>query len=176
MIVSVCGLPSDSKVSFPGDLPYRSRRERVMGIEPTLPAWKAGTLPLSYTRETHDPGPFFCDLEGQSGRRDGDGLVLSGLRIIIRRGMGGAGFEPAKAMPPDLQSGPFSHLGIHPFRRRFARRGSGTNSRLPTRRLPRMIRAGGESRTHNRRFTKPVLCRLSYASLGQAMKLPTIPS
>ncbi len=28
--------------------------------------------------------------------------------------MGGAGFEPAKAMPPDLQSGPFSHLGIHP--------------------------------------------------------------
>ena len=26
-------------------------------------------------------------------------------------------------------------------------------------------RAGGESRTHNRRFTKPVLCRLSYASI-----------
>ena len=25
--------------------------ERVMGIEPTLPAWKAGALPLSYTRE-----------------------------------------------------------------------------------------------------------------------------
>lgn len=24
--------------------------ERVMGIEPTQPAWKAGTLPLSYTR------------------------------------------------------------------------------------------------------------------------------
>jgi hypothetical protein len=22
-----------------------------MGIEPTLPAWKAGTLPLSYTRD-----------------------------------------------------------------------------------------------------------------------------
>ena len=29
--------------------------------------------------------------------------------------MGGAGFEPAKAMPPDLQSGPFGRLGIHPF-------------------------------------------------------------
>src|SRR4029077_3353023 len=29
-------------------------------------------------------------------------------------GMGGAGFEPAKALPPDLQSGPFSHSGIHP--------------------------------------------------------------
>src|SRR6476620_4638839 len=26
------------------------RLERVMGIEPTWPAWKAGTLPLSYTR------------------------------------------------------------------------------------------------------------------------------
>jgi hypothetical protein len=25
--------------------------ERVMGIEPTWPAWKAGTLPLSYTRD-----------------------------------------------------------------------------------------------------------------------------
>ena len=27
-----------------------SRRERVMGIEPTYPAWKAGVLPLNYTR------------------------------------------------------------------------------------------------------------------------------
>ena len=26
------------------------RHERVMGIEPTQPAWKAGALPLSYTR------------------------------------------------------------------------------------------------------------------------------
>ena len=25
--------------------------ERVVGIEPTWPAWKAGTLPLSYTRD-----------------------------------------------------------------------------------------------------------------------------
>ena len=25
--------------------------ERVAGIEPAWPAWKAGTLPLSYTRE-----------------------------------------------------------------------------------------------------------------------------
>jgi hypothetical protein len=29
--------------------------ERVMGIEPTWPAWKAGTLPLSYTR-ADEPG------------------------------------------------------------------------------------------------------------------------
>src|SRR5271165_4496387 len=57
-----------------------------MGIEPTPPAWKAGALPLSYTR------------------------VKSRARLI----MGGAGFEPAKAVPPDLQSGPFGRLGIHP--------------------------------------------------------------
>ena len=28
--------------------------ERVMGIEPTYPAWKAGALPLSYTRLNTD--------------------------------------------------------------------------------------------------------------------------
>jgi hypothetical protein len=27
--------------------------ERVMGIEPTPPAWKAGALPLSYTRDIY---------------------------------------------------------------------------------------------------------------------------
>ncbi len=29
--------------------------ERVMGIEPTYPAWKAGVLPLNYTREGFNP-------------------------------------------------------------------------------------------------------------------------
>jgi hypothetical protein len=28
-------------------------RERVTGIEPAWPAWKAGALPLSYTRAPH---------------------------------------------------------------------------------------------------------------------------
>ena len=28
--------------------------ERVMGIEPTRPAWKAGVLPLNYTRITRN--------------------------------------------------------------------------------------------------------------------------
>ena len=28
----------------------RIKMERVMGIEPTRPAWKAGILPLNYTR------------------------------------------------------------------------------------------------------------------------------
>ena len=31
-------------------LSYRRMMERVMGIEPTRPAWKAGILPLNYTR------------------------------------------------------------------------------------------------------------------------------
>jgi hypothetical protein len=41
--------------------------------------------------------------------------------------------------------------------------------------LARHGRAGGESLTHNRRFTKPVLCRLSYASVHEAVKFPNIP-
>ena len=76
--------------------------------------------------------------------------------------MGGAGFEPAKALPPDLQSGPFGRLGIHPFQLRSRRRRGreepiGFTSNRPS-------RAGGETRTLNPRFTKPMLCRLSYAS------------
>ena len=30
-----------------------NKKERVMGIEPTYPAWKAGVLPLNYTRIFH---------------------------------------------------------------------------------------------------------------------------
>ena len=37
------------------------------------------------------------------------------------RVVGGAGFEPAKAMPPDLQSGPVDRLGIRPSGRRRTR-------------------------------------------------------
>ncbi len=33
---------------YPPEL--QARMERVMGIEPTRPAWKAGILPLNYTR------------------------------------------------------------------------------------------------------------------------------
>ena len=28
----------------------KQKNKRVMGIEPTYPAWKAGVLPLNYTR------------------------------------------------------------------------------------------------------------------------------
>ena len=33
---------------YPPEL--QAHMERVMGIEPTRPAWKAGVLPLNYTR------------------------------------------------------------------------------------------------------------------------------
>ena len=36
------------KSMFSGD-----KKERVMGIEPTYPAWKAGVLPLNYTRKKY---------------------------------------------------------------------------------------------------------------------------
>ena len=45
------------QVLYPAELqarircpPGRFHLERVMGIEPTQPAWKAGVLPLNYTR------------------------------------------------------------------------------------------------------------------------------
>ena len=59
-----------------------------MGIEPTLSAWKAEVLPLNYTRENCTA--FFTSM------------------------VEGVGFEPTKAEPPDLQSGPFNHSGTPP--------------------------------------------------------------
>lgn len=32
---------------------YGAALERMMGIEPTRPAWEAGVLPLNYTRMLH---------------------------------------------------------------------------------------------------------------------------
>ena len=60
--------------------------ERVKGIEPSQPAWKAGTLPLSYTR-------------------------IFNLYKVVEDG----GFEPPKAMLTDLQSAPFGRSGNPPF-------------------------------------------------------------
>ncbi len=87
-----------------------------MGIEPTLPAWKAGTLPLSYTRVgSVPPGPLDpkiedarrgCWLGGGPGRSPSFSLgafasfwaALSVHDPAGRTGaVGGAGFEPAKA-------------------------------------------------------------------------------
>ena len=61
-----------------------------MGIEPTQSAWKAGVLPLNYTRET-----------------------LS-LKLVE-----GGGFEPPKVEPADLQSDPFGRSGTPPLSSNF---------------------------------------------------------
>ena len=42
--------------------------ERVMGIGPTQPAWKAGTLPLSYTR-THIPNYYITFEKSSSNKK-----------------------------------------------------------------------------------------------------------
>ena len=57
-----------------------------MGIEPTQSAWKAGVLPLNYTRDFKK----FMMVEG-------------------------GGFEPPKAEPADLQSDPFGRSGTPPI-------------------------------------------------------------
>ena len=56
-----------------------------MGIEPTQSAWKAGVLPLNYTR------------------RSNSNLMVEG-----------GGFEPPKVEPADLQSDPFGRSGTPP--------------------------------------------------------------
>ena len=68
--------------------------ERVMGIEPTPSAWKAEVLPLNYTRRWSTHGV----------------TCLSHHRCLVE----GAGFEPAKAEPADLQSAPVDRLGTPP--------------------------------------------------------------
>ncbi len=73
--------------------------ERVKGIEPSQPAWKAGALPLSYTRVTFSSS------------------IDRFLPAKLPSNLGEAGFEPAKALPPDLQSGPFGRSGIPPLER-----------------------------------------------------------
>ena len=46
-------LPAERIAFLPSAKPAEGGRsvERVMGIEPTRPAWKAGVLPLNYTRK-----------------------------------------------------------------------------------------------------------------------------
>lgn len=74
-----------------------------MGIEPTPSAWKAEVLPLNYTRLFHhnrlQPTPF----------RHHHARICAQTTMVE-----GAGFEPAKAEPSDLQSDPVDRLGTPP--------------------------------------------------------------
>ncbi len=75
--------------------------ERVAGIEPAQPAWKAGVLPLNYTR-----------------------LIFSALTSVpsSRTSIGGGGWiRTTEACASDLQSDPFGHSGTPPTRTRKGR-------------------------------------------------------
>jgi hypothetical protein len=90
----------------------RRMKKRVEGIEPSSLAWKAIALPLSYTRNW----PF----GGFAGLTTGKDSFASRLTQGTPTGTGGkvgsAGFEPAKAVPSDLQSDPFDRSGNSPPR------------------------------------------------------------
>ena len=50
-VVNVVELTMFLELKNPGKSTFsEDKKERVMGIEPTYPAWKAGVLPLNYTR------------------------------------------------------------------------------------------------------------------------------
>ncbi len=79
--------------------------------------------------------------------------------------MGGAGFEPAKAMPPDLQSGPFGRLGIHPVRFRLNRVRSGHCEAAP---IP-------TPKPGDARYFNCLICRiLDPAELAVRLELTTV--
>ena len=52
-------LPLRRRLLYPAELMAHLDLERVMGIEPTRPAWKAGILPLNYTRECFQISSLF---------------------------------------------------------------------------------------------------------------------
>ena len=71
--------------------------ERAAGIEPASSAWKAEVLPLNYTR-----APLYTQHIAQT------------YQCVTAKMVEGAGFEPAKAEPSDLQSDPFGRSGTPP--------------------------------------------------------------
>ena len=99
------------------------RKKRVKGVEPSSLAWKAMALPLSYTRSKQK----YPELNRPSSSNPfiDFGRPISWL-------MGGAGFEPAKALPSDLQSDPFDRSGNPPL----AAAGCARNPFISTERRP----------------------------------------
>ena len=112
--------------------------------------------------------------------------------------MGGAGFEPAKAEPTDLQSVPFDRFGNPPNRDQCinqplpssdcfysiniaskrscietGKKHHKVADRQNTDQRRCALRASGGSRTHDLLITNQLLCQLSYAGtrLGVLLKL-----
>src|SRR5690554_7960319 len=79
--------------------------ERVAGIEPAQPAWKAGVLPLNYTRALQQN----LLLASQPDR--------STIKKWILGSNGGGGWiRTIEAFASDLQSDPFGRSGTPPPR------------------------------------------------------------
>ena len=128
-----------------------------MGIEPTQPAWKAGILPLNYAR-----------VAGTSGQPQ-HSISRNPKLTPEPREMGETGFEPVKAYATRFTVWPLWPLRYSPVFEHFSELTTKPYSD-PRRTTPievqaqRFNEASGGSRTHNRRFTKPELCQLSYTS------------
>ena len=91
-----------------------------MGIEPTPPAWKAGALPLSYARMSYIFRNLTC-LNSINSKRVAVSYLqapASKARVPLssHQELGAVGFEPTKAEPPDLQSGPVGRFGTLPVK------------------------------------------------------------
>jgi hypothetical protein len=86
--------------------------ERAMGIEPTLSAWKAEVLPLNYARSQTRYPLFQKNLLTEE--RKSSAPIWKNFPFSLE----GAGFEPAKAEPSDLQSDPFDRSGTPPPKNR----------------------------------------------------------
>ena len=69
-------------------LGYLCKLERVGGIEPPSPAWKAGALPLSYTR---GKGCWPCHSTGRRADRDYQGFGAPPPILVLRFTLLGAG-------------------------------------------------------------------------------------
>jgi hypothetical protein len=156
-----------------------------MGIEPTLPAWKAGTLPLSYTRILfRSPCRTYRNL--QVPERQG-GQILNADRLrdtrIASRSVPCLSRATWVEQDSNLRRQCHQIYSLAPLAAWVSTRvfddvlllsvsprvGWSAGCSGPSRLTPccsRGGRAGGETRTHNPRFTKPKLCRLSYASAG----------
>ena len=85
------------------------KMERMMRIELTLPAWKAGVLPLNYIRVMERKTRFELATLALARR-------CSTPEPLPHKLVEGDEFEPSKAQLTDLQSAPFGHSGIPPQR------------------------------------------------------------
>lgn len=92
-------------------------KQRVKGVEPSSLAWKAMALPLSYTRRPPAGQKKTRISRCPPATMHGSDMPRRGGSAPIAVTMGGAGFEPAKASPSDLQSDPFDRSGNPPNQR-----------------------------------------------------------